>query len=178
VQKQSAADGVAGDTSGGVAAAMSPESIPPAWPVPVEPEVTTVGPVEPTREGSDEASDVIETCLLESIHLGPIADSRRGDETNPTPAVVSADETNPIPAVVSADGTNPTLAAVSADETNPILAAASADETNPISAPVAESDDRRNRTSPDVAMLEALLADMGRRAVVLSAAGYPVPIPR
>jgi hypothetical protein len=130
------------------------EPIPPAGPVPVEPEVTAVGPVETTREGRDQAPDGIEPCLVPSIRPESIADAPRGAETNPMAAVASARETNPIPA------------------------AGSADETNPISAPAVASADRRNRTSPDVAVLQQLRHELRRRADALSAAGYPVPILR
>jgi hypothetical protein len=101
-----------------------------------------------------------------------------GDETNPIPAVASADETNPTPAVSSANETNPIPAVAPAGETNPIPAPGSADETNPVSAPAAASADGTDPMSPDVAVLQQFLDDLRRRADTLSAAGYPMPIPR
>jgi hypothetical protein len=50
------------------------------------------------------------------------------------------------------------------DETNRIPAVSSADKTNPI--------------PPALPRLEGLLEDLTRRAAALSAAGWPVPIPR
>jgi hypothetical protein len=204
VGKETAADRRNGADSGGAGVTMTPEPmpatgpvpgeaaaadasrtemtepIPPAGPVPVEPEVTVVGPVEPIGEGRDETSAIVESCSVSFIQSERMADGPIANETNPMAAGASACETNPISAAGSADETNPIPPVGAADETSPISApgVASADETNPISAPVVASADRTNRMSPDVAMLEALLEDMRRRAAVLSAAGYPVPIPR
>jgi hypothetical protein len=166
VRKETAADGPGGNASGGVEAAMSPEPTPLAGPVPVEPEVTAVGSVEPAGDGGDETVVGVEPCSASSIHPELMTDGPRAGETNPIPAVASADETNPIPAVARAD------------ETNPIPAVAAARETNPISAPGVTSARGTERTTPDVAAPERLLRDLRRRAVALSAAGYPVPIPR